>query len=129
MKEVTLPSGAKLKISLASFDEGKELYQAVLEELRHVKIDGNTELDYNFMKDLFCVALSSKKVEVAMWKCLKRCLYNGVNISNASFEPVEARQDYFEVMFEVGQENLLPFSKSLYSRLSPILEKVRSSLA
>lgn len=124
-----LPSGAELVITVAPFAEAKALYQAFLKELKVLKFDPKTEMDVNFFKDMFCAALSSKEIENALDVCMKRATYNGLKIDKDTFEPVEARDDYFAVCFEIAKENVLPFTKSLYAQYSPILEKVRSNLA
>ena len=123
--EVDLPSGAVLKMNLASFAVSKELYQAFMEEIKDLKVDLklNTELDISFFKDLICVALSSKKIEKALWECMKVALYNGIKISDKTFEEEEARGDYFSVMTEVAMLNIKPFMKNL-SALLPTLSSV-----
>ena len=124
-----LPSGSELKITVGSFAESKALYQAILEEAKDLKMDAQAEVDVNLFKDLFCTMMSSKKVESALWGCMRRVTYNGLKITESTFEDVEARQDYFEVCFEVAKENILPFTKSLYAKLSPILDKLKTNPA
>jgi hypothetical protein len=125
MIEKKLSSGAVLKITLAPFAEAKALYQACLEELRNLHVDPKEEVDVNLFKDLFCVGLSSKKIEAALWPCLKRATYNDLKIDDSTFEPVEARQDYVPVCFEVAKENIAPFAKSLYAEFSHLQEIIR----
>lgn len=124
MIERKLPSGAVLKITLAPFAEAKALYQACLEEVKGLRVDPKEEMDVNLFKDLFCVGLSSKKIEAALAPCLKRALYNDLKIDDATFEPVEARQDYIVACFEIAKENIAPFAKSLYAEFSPLLAKI-----
>ena len=112
-KDVVLPSGAKLHISLASFAVSKALYQAVLEEAKELSVDPAAEVDVNLFKDMFCAGFSSKKIEGCLNKCLEKTLYNGARITDATFEPIEAREDYLTVCWEVALMNLLPFMKSL----------------
>lgn len=120
-KEVTLPSGAILKITLSPFAISKALYIAVLEETKGLHIDPEAEVDTNLFKDMFCVGFSSKKIEAALDKCMERALYNGLRITNDTFEPEEAREDYLSVCWEVAYANLLPFTKSLSRQFSAIL--------
>lgn len=129
MKEVTLPSGTVLKIQLATFAEAMVLNQAMLEEVRGLKIDATTEIDVNLYKDLFCVGLSSKKIESALWTCMKSCLYGDFRISKDTFEPEAARDDYFTVCFEVAKENIRPFAKSLYAQYGHILASLKKGPA
>ena len=124
-----LPSGAELEITLAPFSDGRSLYQALLEELRPMKMDDQAEVDVNLFKDLFCAGFSSKKVESALFACMKRCTYNGVRIVDvdAIFEPETAREDYFSVCFEVAKRNLTPFTKDLYAKFSQVQGLLKSS--
>jgi hypothetical protein len=128
MKTVIMPSGAELKITVAPFAESKALYQAVAEEGKGLKLDPKQEVDVNFFKDLFCIGLASERIEKALQPCLRRVTYKGLKIDENTFEDVDARQDYFQVCIEVAKENLLPFTKSLYAKFSPLLEKVKADL-
>lgn len=120
--EIELPSGAKLRVNLASFATSKDLYQAFLEEAKGVKFDFSldTELKLEMFKDIICVGLSSKKIEKALWECMKVALYNDKKITEETFEDEDARGDYFNVVFEVAKLNLSPFVKNLYALLSPL---------
>jgi hypothetical protein len=124
MNEIDLPSGAKLRISLSSFGVSRELFQAVMEELKGTKMAASTEIDVNLFKDLFCAGFASKKIERAVWECMKKALYNGQKISEETFEAEEARQDYLPVMWEVAKANLNPFLKSLYAVFEESLSKI-----
>ena len=119
MKEVKLPSGAILKVGIAPFADSKELFQAVLAEMKSLDFDLRKEADQativKLLKDLFCTGFSSKRVEAAFWVCFGRCLYNGHRGTDEVFEPVSARQDFVEACMEVTRENIAPFMKSLYA--------------
>lgn len=125
--EVTLSSGAKLMLGHTPFTESKALYQALLEQAKEVTIDFNTDLDINLFKDLFIAAATSQKVDACMWVCLKRCLYNGQQITEQTFEPIEARKDYVKVIMEVAQHNVAPFFESLRSAYSQVQAREKSS--
>ncbi len=128
MKLIDLPSGAKLSITLAPFKDSKTLYQAVLEEMKTLKLDPEADVDVNLWKDLFCTFLSSKKIETALSACMQRALYNNLKISDDTFEPEAARDDYLTVAWEVAYANVLPFLKSLSAQYAPLLEKAKSTL-
>ena len=128
-KAVTLSSGKKLEITLAPFEDGNALKKAFLSEAMGLKVQGQDEIDYNFLKDLFCLGLSSDKIEKSVWKCFERCTYEGVKINKDTFEPSEAREDYHEVLFEVAKENLAPFTKSLFVQLKDIMQNLSPFLA
>jgi hypothetical protein len=127
-KKISLPSGAILEITVSPFGISKALYMAMADEAKALKLDPKAEVDVNFFKDLFCSALASKKIETALDECMKRALYNGLRISSDTFEPVQAREDYFDVCYEVARENVYPFLKGLSARYSDIIGQVASSL-
>lgn len=120
MKEVTLPSGAKLSIYPAPFAAAKGLFQAIMRELRIIQIDENTDFKF-LLKDLFTQGFASEELEKNIWQCLQKCLYNGVRPDADTFEPVEVRQDYLTVCVEVVRENVTPFLKSLLSHYEEFL--------
>lgn len=120
-KDVLLPSGANLKITLSPFAVSRALYQAILEEGKTLALDPTADVDVNLFKDLFCAGFSSKKIEAALEECFKKCLYNTVHITKDTFEPEEARQDYPIVCWEVAYANISPFLKHL-SQLSKAIE-------
>lgn len=128
-KVVKLPSGAELRITLAPFADSKALYQAVLEELRNLKIDPKEDIDANLFKDIFCMGFSSKKIDQALNKCFQRVTYNNLKISDETWEPLQAREDYWSACLEVAKENILPFAKSLYAEFSHIFPMIVSDLA
>lgn len=117
MKEITLPSGAVLKIQPAPFAEAKNLHQAVLEELRRIRYEGE-HFSFNFFKDAMCSLFSSKIVENCLDKCLRRCLYNDFKIDEKTFEKQETWVDYVDVCHEVGKENIDAFMESLCALLN-----------
>ena len=129
MREVTLPSGAKLAITLPPFAVSKALYQAVLEEAKALKLDPEADIDINLFKDLFCTAMSSKKIEACLNECMKRAQYNGLKIDADTFEPESARQDYIHACFEVARESVLPFMKSLSAQYGQVLATLKSAHA
>lgn len=124
MKEVKLLSGAILKITPAPFEDARNLYQALLEELKPLQISSKTEMA-SIYKDLFCIGFSSKKIEACLWECFKKVIYHdkrgALKIDKDTFEPIEARDDYMKVCMEVAKENVLPFAKSLYAEYGRFL--------
>lgn len=125
IKTFTLPSTAVLEVDLAPFADGKALYQAFLEEVQSVKLDPSAQVDVNMWKEFACIALSSKKVEKALWVCLGRATYNKLKVTPDTFEPEEARQDYFDTLMHVAEVNVRPFTKPLLARYKNVLELIR----
>lgn len=127
MKEIDLPSGAKLKITEAPFADSRELYQAMLEEIKMINFHSSITFSH-IIKEVICYGFSSKRIEFCLEKCFSRCLYNSGNgdfkIDKNTFEPVESRDDYLTVCMEVAKENIMPFMTSLYAKYKPIIDKI-----
>ncbi len=112
IREVVLKSGNKLGIGPAPFADSKALYQAILEECRGFDLRVGK---LGLFKDAICTLGFSPKVEACLWKCMSRCLYNGLKITPETFEPRSAREDYEEIRWEVVKDNTDPFMKSLFA--------------
>jgi hypothetical protein len=128
MNEVVLDNGSKIRISLASFELGKEFYQIVSEEMLRLKMNFNDDIDTNFFKDLICVFLSSKKIENHLWLLARNCLYNDQKITKELFEDEKARGDYFEVMYQIAKRNIDPFVKALFAKYKDTFQKAIEGL-
>lgn len=130
MREVTLPSGATLKVTPSAFAVSKALYQAVLSELKGVPVSASTDHPALF-KDLMCTGFSSPAIEACLSECFKKCTYNcgkgDMRIDADTFEPVENRDDYIMVCFEVAKENVFPFLKSLYAEFQRVMKTFEST--
>ncbi len=131
MIEVTLPSGAILKIGTIPWPEALALNESVVEELKDLEIKAETEM-LSLYKSLFCTGFSSQKIKIALWKCMGRCTYNcgsgDLKIDQTTFEPEESRQDYIQVCMEVAKAACFPFVKAHSAEFSQILENLKSSL-
>lgn len=118
MKEVTLPSGAVLKIRTAPWAEAKALFKAISKMGRGTSLGGAADVG-DFVKDLLFGGFSDPEVEKCLAICLSRCTYNDgaadVKIDDTTFENEKSRQDYVSVCMEVIRENVGPFAKSLYA--------------
>ncbi len=130
-KEVKLPSGATLKITIAKFEDARALYQAILDEGKSILIGAKTEMAEVY-KNLFCIGFSSKKIEACLWECFKKCTYNSgagdLKIDESTFEPVSARNDYLSVCMEVAKENINPFVKSLSVEYGHVIKMMLTDL-
>lgn len=130
---VSLPSGAELEMTLAPFTEGERLFTATAECLKSVKVNGNEDVEdltsnINSIKDAFLSCLTSQAMKDAILGCLKRCTYNKQRITSWDiFDDINARGDYLTVCWEVVRFNLSPFMKSLFSKLSALMETTKMS--
>ena len=133
---VTLPSGSKLDMTPASFDEGTDLLEAATKELGTVSLtlgikpkDGQNLLQailslevgddaVNTLKNVICKLIASKEVKAALWKCIGRTSLNGVKLTTMDyFDDPEKRADYLPMLKEVLVFNLGFFTKDLGSLL------------
>lgn len=120
MKNIKLPSGVELKLSPAPFADANALYKAVAAEAKGVNV--TREMDPNLIKDAICILISSEKIEACLWKCFERALYNGIKITQETFDDEKAREEYFSICKEVLWYNISPFLKSLYSEFAPLVK-------
>lgn len=121
MIEIKLPTGATLKITPAPFADAKALLQAMLAELKTVKVSAGEELG-EMVKNMLATGLSSPAIDKALEACMARCTYNGHRIVSDTFEPEKAREDYLAVCMEVAKANIQPFMKSLYARFAEFIQ-------
>ena len=120
MEKVTLSSGAVLEITESDILTQHKLFQQVCKEMRAVDVTALTskKLDLNFIKDLFCIILSSEDLSKLIEPMLRRATYNGAKINDFKFfDNSEAKPDFIEVLKEVARVNLAPFGNSVLSML------------
>lgn len=129
--ELTTGTGAEVKIEVADFITSMTLKKAVVEAVKESKIDiANIDLEnlkvgaIDSILQVILTADCSDKVNEAIFKCLARCKYNGERISKDTFEPIEAREDYYEIVIACLKENLAPFFKPLFLKLNSLQEKM-----
>jgi hypothetical protein len=117
--------GIKVVINEADFTTSMMLRGAVLKSIKNSDINISAidleQLNQEAITKLIIEAALSidcdDKVTDALFKCLARCTYNGEKIIRDTFEPVEAREDYYEIVINCLKENLLPFFQPLLQRL------------
>ena len=123
-------NGVDVKINPADFISAMKLKNAVLKAVKDSgvdisKIDLET-INASSLQPILEVVLyadTSEAVENALFKCLERCTYRGERITRDTFEPVEAREDYYEIVLACLKENLAPFFKNLILKLSSLMPK------
>jgi len=127
--EFKAPSGAKVVINPADFEAAMELKSCIMRELSKadVKVELSaltSESDLTDIIKLFAMIDSSKAVQDAVFNCLVRCTHNGEKITRQTFDEVNHRQDYYDIVFNCIKENLTPFAKSLRLWFSTIMQSV-----
>lgn len=124
-KTVVLPSGAKLEMHLCPIAEAIELQETLAEEGKGIKMGSARDvLDPGLYKDVVAFAIASKAIKKAMLPAIARVLYNGIKIGPDTFEPEEARQDYWWVYYHTLRFNLEPFTRSLSAKLPGALRQI-----
>lgn len=130
-REVKLPSGAVLKIQVAPFAVSKSLYQAMLKEMKPLKIDSDMQL-HQLFKDLFCAGFTSPEIDRCLGECFKSCTYaigqGELKLTEEILEPVERRADYLTICIEVVKDNVAPFTRSLYADYKRMSAELLSTL-
>lgn len=120
---VKLPSGKELEITPTPFRISNALFKVFLEKSNQVEIKGQADLG-NLVRQVFVVGLSEDKSEAALWDCMKYALYDKLKIDKDTFEPIQAREDYMSVCWEVAHYNLAPFLKDLSALLERVLLRI-----
>jgi hypothetical protein len=140
--EFTTESGIEVKINNADFISATRLRVAVLSalkdsdiELSKIDIESLLSIKKNMVAavksgaldallDLIVSIDCSKKVSDALYACLARSTYNKLKIVPDTFEPVEARGDYYIIVAACLKENVLPFFQPLLQQLNAFQNKV-----
>ena len=123
-EKITLPTGAKLEISLLAFEDAWSVVQTITKVLEGIHIDlkevdfaNIVATDVFNLKAPICAILSNKEIIDAAKICFKRTLYNGIKIDGQTFETKDSRKDFLPVVYHVIKENISPFFANLLSLL------------
>ena len=123
-------NGVDVKINPADFISAMKLKNSVLKAVKESGVDISKidleKITAASLQPIIEVVLSAdtnEDVEKALFKCLERCTYNGERIIRDTFEPIEAREDYYEIVINCLKENLAPFFKNLISKLKSLTPK------
>lgn len=116
MAELVGPSGAKIVINPAPWKDAKGLKNAIQKAAATTELKISMD-DVGGLLRTFLQTDSAPEVDAALAPCLARCTRNGEKITDATFEEVDARQDYYEIVFACVKENLGPLVDSLIAKL------------
>ena len=110
------------EIKEASFKDATELKNAVYE----LSIAGKLDMDVLFglggtaeslIKNLMALD-ADERTHKALFKCLENSLLDGKPIREEIFLSPELADEYYPVLYECLEKNMLPFLKSLLHMLS-----------
>ncbi len=107
-------SGAEVVINIAPWKDAKNLKKTIEREIASLGIDFTSE-------PVAIIAMKldgSDAIDAALWPCLIRCLRNGEKITETTFDDIDARQDYYDIVQACVKENLGPLADSLFSKFS-----------
>lgn len=121
MSEFIAPSGVKVVINPAPWKDAKALKKAIQREIAQSGVSLNLGTDITALLPVILLVDSSSAVEGALSACLARCTRDGEKIIEATFDDVNARMDYYDIVIACAKENLGPLAESLASKL-PFLE-------
>lgn len=114
-KEITtVKGGIKVKFNEADFLTANKL-RSILTQA--VKKQGYDMSKLDGLITIEVIDCNSDLVDI-LFDCLKRCTYAGEKISRDTFEPIEARIDYYEIMMTCLEVNYLPFVQAPDSLLT-----------
>lgn len=128
MTEFISKSGVKIRIDPASFKDALKLKTDIEKALIKNNVDvanidvdfdklGKGNIDFAFITSIskyLMIIDSDENVHRSIFKCLERCLYKDLKITEETFEDIEARVDYYEILTNCIKENMLPFLKTLF---------------
>lgn len=122
MSDITVSTGARVAINPADFRDAMALKNAIQREFAksNVSIKFDSDIDSIEIARLIMLVDSSTEVNALIWPCLVRCTYNGEKITEKTFENVEARKDYYDIILACARENLSPFFESALSKLKKL---------
>lgn len=120
--DVDLPSGAKLKITVAPFPKALALNKALIRCAKGLPMQADfLQMDMGVLKDALVEAATSNEVEDILFQCLERTTYNGVRVTRDLFDDLKIgeaiRKDYYPMAWEVIRANCGPFFEQTSSWL------------
>lgn len=121
--EFTGVNGDNIIINPASFKDAFELKNSIEEALKGQQFDllkkgvSLQNIDIAPLIQLVLSIDSSDRFNTALFKCLEKCLYGQEKIKESTFEKVENRADYYNIVIECVKLNISPFFVGLISRL------------
>lgn len=128
-EKFTAQSGAEITINMAGWKEAKTLKKVLQAEISKLDLTGiDKATDINALLPLVMQIDSSDALDAALWPCLVRCLRGTEKITEQTFENVDARADYYEIMLKCISVNMRPFVVSLFSLLPPVIAAMAKDL-
>ena len=130
---IILQSGNKLRIQKTNLDNATALLDTLIDKFSKAfggtaaKEGHNGEVIEAILNGVSSVA-TDKKMREQIIACFQGCTYNDENLSQDTFEAVEARKDFLEVLILVARANVEDFlpptlGAMLKDRLGDLVKK------
>lgn len=115
----TKGSNAKVVLNAASFRDAFSLKATIIKALKEsgIKVSLDSFETMDGLMSIWMALDSSEELFNMIMKCLQKSTYNGVRITEETFEDEKARGDMYEIFIECIKINILPFYTPLLSRL------------
>ena len=134
--EFTTDTGVEVKINPANFALADKLRKQVVRELKNINIDiPEKSLKNKPKSEIINVIINSlltldasDELQSIIFQCLTNCTYNREKIIYDTFEDMDARGYYYQIIGGCLQVNLTPFFKNLFAELSEFTSKISSFL-
>lgn len=108
-------TGAKIVVNPCSFQAAFKLKNAIQKALLKNKVSLEAALDQDITSLILSID-SDEDIMECMFECLKKSTYDGVKITQDTFEAESARGDLYDIFFQCLKVNIYPFFKPLLSR-------------
>lgn len=127
--EIKLHSGNILRVQKAGLSQALALTNTIIDRLGGLlgTASADAEIAPVLISGLSKI-ISNSEVQNQILACFQGCLYNNQNLTKDTFEDVEARKDYIEVLIIVAEANVKDFLPEnpfvmLKTRLSDLATK------
>jgi len=135
-KEETLPSGNKLQLGYASFEDISRLRAAISDKLKTVSLDSAMNFTakdiVSLLKELPSL-IESGDIKAIVFECAKRSMVvkkggENENLTPAYFNNPDNWQDYYPAIKSVLEHNLSPFFSGLKKALPKKAQEMLSQI-
>jgi len=130
-RKVDLPSGNKLYVVPAKFEDTEEFLGAFLEAIQGLPSPDKASEEYAkvFSEIVITKAFIQPKLKSSLWKCLAYCVYvkgaAPTKVTPQIFDGIADRKDLAEIFYECAFENFDPFIQGLWN----VSKRLQSQIA
>jgi hypothetical protein len=111
LKEIILENEKKLILNGAPLVEANNLRLAFIKALSSVGISFILLNSAAELINAIAIAETDPAFRIALFECLKHCIYNNEPVKSSLFEDMDAREQYYTIINACVMENISPFFK------------------